>query len=325
MRLGFYVVSMLLFAVVPALAEGPVSNGEVPTFEEMIPETQDTGVAENVAADIAEGLPDTAESFSASDNQPEVLSPQMPKNNAEPAQMPKENPSEADVPAEQGEEAPQETIDETLPEVQLDVFDPDFMNSLMKCQPNQETRNGRTLKIVGLNEEKCRLTYGNYELNLPKTILNNVHSFDDLHTLLKNTDFASYKYLPKYVYDGLVYALDACLNHEEYMGVEEEETLVDAIVTRGLNSEYIDDVCTIYLQNELDLDGTYFDYGVVCRLPQDVVDELEPYFKDVVAKYPQTDVMSEEQPKEVRDADIALMYYLQQNDYCQQNKRNLNK
>lgn len=250
----------------------------------------------------------------APESQPEVLSPQGLQS-----ENPVEEQSTEDV-AETTGDSKEESVDETIEEIQLEVFEPEFMNSLMKCQPDTADNEGRVLKIVGIIEDKCHLEYGNYVLDLPPTILNNIHSFDDLQTVIKNSDFAKYNYAPNYTYEGVIYALDACAKEEEYMGIEEEEKLVDAVVTRGLSSEYSDGTCTIYLQNELDLDGNFYDYGVVCRLPKNEIDELEPYFKDIVAKYAAPDASDAEQPKEAQDADIALMYYMQKNGFCHQNK-----
>ena len=205
----------------------------------------------------------------------------------------------------------------------VDVFAPDFMESLINCKPDKIANGNILFTIVGEREKNCHMQYGNYELNVPKTLLSNIHGFDDLDVLVKNRDVASYKYFPKYMYDGLIYALDSCSRKEEYLGLEEGEKLSDASVTRGLKAEYKENTCIIYLQNDLKLDfeDTVEDYGYTCRLPQEAVDELLPYFKDIIAQHNEEDIPLDERPKEVRDADIALMYYLQQNDYCTKNKQ----
>ena len=227
--------------------------------------------------------------------------------------------------SQQSDELQQPTlnVNEQEPEVKVEVFEPEFMEALIACRPDRAVRERMELKIIGERDKNCRLKYGNYELNVPKTLLNNIHGFDDLEILVKNKDVAHYKYLPKYVYDGLIYALDSCSRKEEYFGLEEDERLPDASVTRGLNAEYNDNICFIYLQNKLRLDfeDVTEDYGYTCRLPQETVDELLPYFKDIVAKHNEDDIPLDERPKEVHDADIALMYYLQQNDYCAKNNK----
>lgn len=218
---------------------------------------------------------------------------------------------------------PEKTITQPEIEIQLDVFEPEFMESLIACRPDKAVRGRMTLEIVGERDKNCYLKYGNYELNVQKTLLANVHGFDDMEILVKNKDVARYKYFPKYMYDGLIYALNSCADKQEYIGLEENEKLSDASVTRGLNAEYKDNTCIIYLRNNLQLDfeNVAEDYGYTCRLPQDDVAELLPYFKNIVAKYKDEDLPLDERPKEVRDADIALMYYLQQNDYCTKNKQ----
>lgn len=218
---------------------------------------------------------------------------------------------------------PEKNITQPEIEIQLDVFDPEFMESLVSCRPDKAVRGRMTLEIVGEKGKNCHLKYGHYELNVEKTLLANVHGFDDMEILVKNKDVARYKYFPKYMYDGLIYALSSCADKQEYIGLEENEKLSDASVTRGLNAEYKDDTCIIYLKNNLwlDFENVGQDYGYTCRVPQDDVAELLPYFKDIVAKYNDEDLPLDERPKEVRDADIALMYYLQQNDYCTKNRQ----
>ena len=331
MRYWLYVAVWIVLAAFSAKAqEGALS---VPSLDEINMEDfiDDSNIdkgSEDVSAPVSDVLetaePDNtgieADNMLPMENKQETLAPQISQQGLENHSAEVDSEAETETGAEA--ETEKEPDIETVYEVQFDVFEPDFMNSLMKCQPNQESRNGVTLQIIGIKDEKCQLTYGNYELNLPKNILNNIHGFDDLPTLLKNSDFAQYKYSPEYIYDGVIYTLEACAKQEEYMGVEEEEKLVDAVVTRGVSAEYQNEECIVHLQNELDLNGDYYDYGVVCRFPQSTIDELMPYFEDIIKKYPQSEVLSEDRPKELKDADVALMYYLQQNEYCHQNRSN---
>ena len=234
----------------------------------------------------------------------------------------KEEPATADISLEKDEntvEESEETVDEEV--LVLDVFPPEFMASLRICRKDSEANGQRVFEIKGMRGDKCHLTYGNYILNVPTNVLNNIHSFDDLQLLLRNKDMARYRYLPEYTYEGLIYALNACAHKEKYYCVEIEEERVDAVVTRGLSAEYTDETCEIYLQNELELDENLLDYGVTCRLNQEAIDELEPYFTDIIAKYNNVETTELHKHKEIRDADIALMYYLQQNNYCNKNNK----
>ncbi len=208
-------------------------------------------------------------------------------------------------------------------EIQVEVFEPEFMDSLLVCRQDNQTKDGITLEIIGMQNEKCLIKYGNYYLNVPTSLLANIHSFDDLEILLRNKDIADYKYFPKYVYNGLIYALNACANQQEYLGLKEHENLADAVATRGLSAEYKNNLCMIYLENELDmeLEGSTADYGYTCILSPEVVAELLPYFADIIAANKEPEDIDAEPSKEVRDADIALMYYMQQNGYCAKNNK----
>ena len=221
---------------------------------------------------------------------------------------------------EQTKEDEKVSIEDTVEEVLvLDVFSPDFMASLRICRKDSESKDGRVFTIKGMRNDKCHLTYGNYTLDVPTSLLSSIHGFDDLNAFLKNKDMARYKYLPEYTYEGLIFALNACVRKEKFYGVEEEENHIDAVVLRGLSAEYFTNYCEIYLQNELELEDETHDYSITCRLPQNTIDELEPFFADLVEKYENLKPTEMHQNKEVRDADIALMYYLQQNNYCKKN------
>ncbi len=313
-----------------------------PTVEMASPEAADAAAPEQVVAPEDVVLPKEVAAPSAIATQDGGAKPEIAEIPAEASEIgdvagqPSDGADELDasIAAQLAQDSDVQTTAGTatllaVPEVeiQLDVFAPEFMASLLECRKNKLQREDITLEIVGLRKDKCRLKYGHYELNVPTTLLNSIHSFDDLEVLLKNKDITRYKYLPQYVYNGLIYALNSCAQQEKYWdGAEEEETLPDAIVTRGLSAEYKNNTCFIYLQNELnlDLENAVEDYGYTCRLPQETIDELMPYFEDIIAANKEPEDAKAERPKEVRDADIALMYYLQQNNYCAKNRQSDN-
>lgn len=294
---------------------------------DMMLQKLDAAGAENPATQSLTVKPDTE--IAAENQNAETKAPtQQPMQQSE-AENPSETQSaekpsdalEAEQPSQPQENDTAEPDKENEPEEELvlEVFSPEFMASLQVCRPDSETNDNRTFTIVGMQNNKCRMTYGNYILNVPLTLLSNIHGFDDLQTFLKNKDMAKYKYLPEYTYEGLIYALKSCANKEKYYGVEEEEKRVDAVITRGLSAEYFEGKCTINLQNDLELDEGVFDYGVTCVLSQDAIEELMPYFADIFRQYDQLEPTEMHEHKEIRDADIALMYYLQQHDFCRRN------
>lgn len=214
--------------------------------------------------------------------------------------------------------------------VEISVFTPRFMKSLLTCKTDIESDGERQIEILERQDDNCHLKYANFDLNIPMDILGNIHSFDDVETLLKNKDFATYNYRADYIYDGLMYALNACSEKKDYDGKTEE--LVDSYVTinRGLSAEFINNNCKVYIYNQQNIEGVVTDYGVTCTLSYKAVNDLKDYFKDTIEKYGEKRsfgshgrimVKREQQNSETHDVDIALMYYLQQNGYCQRNNQ----
>ena len=235
------------------------------------------------------------------------------------------------VPEENNPQAEAVVEVEAEPEViyaEEEVFSPEFMKNLLICSPDSESQNERFVKILGIEKEYCLLQYANFDLHVPQTLLGNIHGFDDIEKLLKNKDIAHYNYRADYIYDGLMYALNACFNKKDYEGKQEELADEYVIINRGLHAEFVNNVCTVYLSNTQDIDGVITDYGVTCTLPYNIVQGLEPYFKDLADKYGEKRgfgadghimVTREQKNKQTHEADIALMYYLQKNGYCKKN------
>ena len=130
----------------------------------------------------------------------------------------------------------------------------------------------------------------------------------------------------QYKYDGLMYAIDACHKKVDYYGKQEKKKNANFEITRGLSANFANDECHIDLQNELFIDGSLRDYSVKCVLPAKELQKIRPYFEELLQKYGAKRrigakgrilINDEEFNKETHKADIALMYYLQQNGYCQ--------
>ena len=232
---------------------------------------------------------------------------------------------------ENSDVAPQNIIDESEIEVMPVVFPPEFMSSLRRCNLDSIVEDtGYELKIAGMEKGICRLEYADFVINVPQTVLDNIHGFDDVRILLKNKEFARYNYQPEYDYNGLIYAFGACLDNKEYMGDEKELSNEEVVITSSLSAEIIDDKCIIALNNQLDVEGSITDYGVTCKLSKKVMEELKEYFADIIEKYGEKrvfgpdgkiQVIQPQQNKKTHDADIALMYYMQQKGYCRKNSQ----
>ena len=236
------------------------------------------------------------------------------------------NSLEATVSEQPVEEEPEEEV----VYVDAEVFSPSFMKNLIGCKPDTESNSENQIEIEGMKDGRCLIKYSNFDLRVPSTLLGNIHSFDDVETLLKNKDIAHYNYRADYIYDGLVYALAACYDKKDYYGKQDELSDEYVTIIRGLSSEFVNGICTVNLQNTQSIEGVDTDFGVVCTLPYKEVQNLESYFKDIVEKYGEKRgfgadgrimVKPAEQNKETHEGDIALMYYLQKNGFCKKNNQ----
>ena len=212
---------------------------------------------------------------------------------------------------------------------QYNLFSPSFIKSLQLCKPDSEEHRillfERKIEITGRDNDICHLAYEGFDLSVPMEVIPNIHGFDDINVLLKNKDMAHYNYSPEYIYDGLVHAFNSCYNKHDYHGLEETKMDGNIKILRGLTAQYEDKACVIYLTNEVKIEDNVLDYSVMCRLTDETMEELMPKFADVLQKYGERRqfnnrgfvVMSQAQENsETKDADIALMYYMQQKEYC---------
>lgn len=223
-----------------------------------------------------------------------------------------------------------QTAPATPAEEVYNVFTPQFMSALRQCKPAIETNQfaedvKKTAQIIGLEDEKCHLQYADFDLYIPFNVLENIHSFDDLQVLLHNSEVARYNFQPQYVYNGLLHALNSCARGMDYLGVEHKEAQGNKLVKQGLEAEVSNDVCTIYLISELEIDGLRQDYTVSCRIDMATIFGLLNYYRELLAKFGERRfvaqgkmrVRSEVENEQTRRADAELMYFMQQKGLCE--------
>ena len=245
---------------------------------------------------------------------------------------------QAAVAAEAGEIGEKTVVAEPAviePEViyaEEEVFEPKFMKNLISCKQDNTSSGEDKVVIVGLKEGRCLLQYADFELRVPLGLLGNIHGFDDLDTLLKNKDIARYNRKVDYIYEGLMYAVDACYNKKDYEGKQDEITDEYVVINRGLYAEFVNGICSIYLDNTQNIEGVVTDNGVICTLPYKEIAGLEESIKDLVAKYGEKRgfgadgriaVTRAQTNKNTDEADTALMYYMQQHDFCRKKSGSL--
>lgn len=215
-----------------------------------------------------------------------------------------------------------------IPEV-YHVFTPQFMNALSQCKPAQETNrfnaDNSEVQIIAFEGEKCHLRYADFDLYVPLSVLANIHGFDDLQILLHNPEIAHYNFQPQYTYNGLLHALNSCFQETDYFGFEKKEIQNDKQIKQGIEAEFVNDVCTVYLVSEMEVKGVRQDYTVTCRIDKNTVTNLMNFYREILEKYGEkrfvaqgkVRVRSAIENKQTRQADDELMYFLQQKGYCQ--------
>ncbi|MBR1840501.1 MAG: hypothetical protein IJ778_00025 [Alphaproteobacteria bacterium] len=229
---------------------------------------------------------------------------------------------------EQEEETEEQLTPEEFAE-RYNLFSPEFMLSLQACRPDSEERTiarfSHEIEIIGKENNICHVTYDMYDLEIPLDVVPNIHGFDDVKTLLKNEEIASFNYKPEYIYDGLVHAYNACRNKHSYYGLKDLKRVSDVVVSRSMNAEYDGKACIINLNNDVEHEGQITDYGVMCRLTDKTIEDLWPIFEDILNKYGEhkeigadgkTEIVHGINNKKTKEADIALMFYMQQQGYC---------
>ena len=278
---------------------------------------------------VTEAAPETGETAS------EELSAEAEENTETTVNTEaKETESESETTSEPTSQAPaasetsEEQSENNDKEIVLDVFPIEFMNSMRSCQPAQISKDTHTLAIVQKESQYCLLKYDDFELRVPYSVVGNIHSFEDLTPILKNQDITSYNYTPDYDYGGLMYAVNACFNRTDYYGTKNITQTEKFTLDKEFYAEFRNDICVITLSNIVTVGDIVINHNVTCSLPYTEVTKLEEYIKDLIAQYGEKREFSADgrivnreaaHNNETRQADIALMYYIQQNGFCNKN------
>lgn len=231
---------------------------------------------------------------------------------------------------EQQEEDPEAKLTPEEYAARYNLFTPEFMLSLQNCTANSEHKNidrlDHNIEVIGKEKNRCHVKYDMFDMYIPLEIISGIHGFDDVKTLLKNKEITKYHHKPEYVFDGLVHAYNACHNKHSYYGTKEVKRMNDILITRGMNAEYDGRACIINLTNDVEIEGEKTDYSTMCRLTDKTIEELWPIFEEVLKKYGEEGQFGANgrfrisraavENKDTREADLALMMYMQQEEYC---------
>lgn len=252
------------------------------------------------------------------------------EDNGKPEMLSAENGGNAESGAEaapaEGEAAAEENADENANPEEPEPkpveylpnpsnFSADFMSSLYQCQPAKEQQNlagFEEVSVIGSVSGRCQLKYDDFILAIPSELLPNIHSMSDIRQLLLNNDIAHYQ--PQYEYAGLLQELNICSKssggHSAYL---HRQFRNDVAITKGLTSKVENGGCTIRLLNQLNMNDSFRDYSVICRIPANDMQLILGAYADLLTNPNASD-------EAYKKADAEIMFRLQQVGYCQKPK-----
>ena len=264
-----------------------------------------------VASASAQPLP--AENNTAPEAQnngePVMLSAENAENDSEAVSAEDGQAADVDAEGDAAAEIPEPKPIEYMPNPSN--FSADFMSSLYQCQPAKEQQNlsgFEEVSIIGSVDGRCQLKYDDFILAVPNELLPNIHSMSDIRQLLINKDISHYQ--PQYEYAGLLRELNICsksfVGHNAYLHRQNRNGVS---ITKGLTSKTEKGGCTIRLLNQLNMNDSFRDYSVVCRIPANDMQLILGAYTDLLNDNNATD-------EAFKKADAEIMFRLQQVGYC---------
>lgn len=241
--------------------------------------------------------------------EPVMLSAENAENDAETVSAEDGQAADMDAEGDAAAEIPEPKPIEYMPNPSN--FSADFMSSLYQCQPAKEQQNlsgFEEVSIIGSVDGRCQLKYDDFILAVPNELLPNIHSMSDIRQLLINKDIAHYQ--PQYEYAGLLRELNICsksfVGHNAYLHRQNRNGVS---ITKGLTSKTEKGGCTIRLLNQLNMNDSFRDYSVVCRIPANDMQLILGAYTDLLNDNNAAD-------EAFKKADAEIMFRLQQVGYC---------
>ncbi len=241
--------------------------------------------------------------------EPVMLSAENAENDSEAVSAEDGQAADVDAEGDAAAEIPEPKPIEYMPNPSN--FSADFMSSLYQCQPAKEQQNlsgFEEVSIIGSVDGRCQLKYDDFILAVPNELLPNIHSMSDIRQLLINKDIAHYQ--PQYEYAGLLRELNICsksfVGHNAYLHRQNRNGVS---ITKGLTSKTEKGGCTIRLLNQLNMNDSFRDYSVVCRIPANDMQLILGAYTDLLNDNNATD-------EAFKKADAEIMFRLQQVGYC---------
>ncbi len=179
------------------------------------------------------------------------------------------------------EEEEDKIIDEAL------GFSEEFRSALQNCTPAKEEKAilfmVEKLEIIGQENNKCKLKYSDFELNLPMNITSQLTDFKGIYPLLENDEFSQYTGKPQTDY--LLFATDECYKNKSYNFGTFSKSMGNVKITQETKVETADDNCVITMQNDLLVGDKTKKYGYSCNLNSQQAEMFVKPYANLIAQY----------------------------------------
>lgn len=215
----------------------------------------------------------------------------------------------------------------------MDNLSETFIQNLKNCTPYTETKQifffNEEVSIVGKEDDKCRLRYGQFELFLPEDRLSSVASFSDIRNLTRDGTLS--RYVPVYSNRRLMFNLYDCMvSQKGNNGGTTTETIGEIKITSAFSSAFADQHCVLNFINTLDNNGQNTIYSKTCHIPADALFGLLAPYSDVIEQNKEQTITGkdgsisyrgESMNNETIAADAALAEKLQTSSWCSEKEQ----
>lgn len=210
----------------------------------------------------------------------------------------------------------------------FNTFDRKFIKSLRSCQQAIASRQvlffDENLEIKGWKDGKCIIEYKDFTIRLPQEKLENIQSWDNISEVIKDRIISEYNYEKNYIYDDLLFAIDACINKDGSNG-EFTQSIGEIEIIKSLEYKRTANGCKIAFVNKLKRGNKSEIYTKKCKLPEDYIQGIKKKYYTLLEQYGSKSGIDEKgflyaqsvkSNEDTKAADEEIWLEINENNYC---------
>lgn len=196
------------------------------------------------------------------------------------------------------------------------TFSDNFQNKLQTCTPAQEYIKTpyltKPIKIIGKEANSCIIDSSAFIYHIPMTEIYKLTNYDQLSVFATDPQIAEYVPSPELRYT--LFALESCLNEEEYTSPTNTQMINAIQMTKQTTSNNQDHDCVLKYKEEVSRPDYYEEYETVCVFPDsEIADLISPYQKVL-------NTSSRQKPSGgAEKAGLSIYNFLNKRGYCKLN------